>query len=99
MNETQHYNVDVTITEEAFGIMRGTIVLDNDLTYKWSAYEKNNPHGSEDYYACYRVHNYPGWRKRKDAREIRKAIATAVIHRKRVSFQTQASHRSVEHSP
>ena len=66
---------------------------------KWSAYEKDNPHGSEAYYAYYRVHNYPNWRKRKDAPEIRKAIATAVIHRKRVSFQTQASHRSVEHSP
>jgi hypothetical protein len=50
---------------------RGTIMLDNDLRVAWTAHQRGFI-GPSVYHL-----EYPGWRRRRDANDIRKAIVHA----------------------
>lgn len=71
-DKTRHIAISGDFERETI-LVRGTIVLDNDLTYKWTAYDRRHDRRS----TSYRVF-CPGWRKRKDVEQIRDAIAFAL---------------------
>jgi len=70
--ERYHVTVDVEVNApKGERCYRGTILLDSDLRYPWTVHNRGL-FGPNVYHL-----KYPGWRKRKDANDIRRAIVHA----------------------